>query len=79
MSKDQGNQDNKKLKSVSLFMERFWLGLAIVSFIVVCYFFIVDGVNAQTLQMLVFPLLAGLMYGFRSFFRQRLEKGDDRF
>jgi len=57
-------------------MERFWLAIAIASLAVVSYFFVVDGVNRVTLQYLVFPALAGLMYAFRSTFRKRMDKQD---
>lgn len=75
------NQQNKKknnMRSVSLVMEKFWLALAIISLIVVIYIFVNDkGINRQNAQYLVFPLLAGLMYGFRTFFRKRMEKNQD--
>ena len=59
-------------------MEKFWLVLAIASFVVVMYIFINDGgLNRQNAQYLVFPLLAGLMYGFRTYVRKRLEKNQD--
>ncbi len=61
------------MRKVSLFMERLWLAVAIVSLLIVFYFFAVNGVNEVTLQYLVFPALAGLMYGFRYTFRKRLE------
>lgn len=58
-------------------MEKFWLALAIVSLIVVIYIFITsNGINRENIQYLVFPLLAGVMYGFRKFFRKRMEKMD---
>ncbi len=72
-------RDNNKMRKISIVMERFWLALAIVSLAVVIYFFLVDGVNRITLQYLVFPALAGLMYGFRATFRRRNEgRNDDR-
>jgi hypothetical protein len=54
-------------------MERLWLVIAIASLLVVFYFFAVDGINRITLQYLVFPGIAGVMYGFRYTFRKRLE------
>ncbi|HKL03513.1 MAG TPA: hypothetical protein VJ911_07545 [Cryomorphaceae bacterium] len=65
------------MKRVSLVMEKFWLALAIISLLVVIYIFIVDGLNRNNVQYLIFPVLAGAMYGFRSFFRKRMEKNDD--
>ena len=66
------------LRGVSLFMEKFWLALAIASLVVVIYIFVNDkGITRENAQYLVFPLLAGLMYGFRSFFRKRMEKNQD--
>jgi hypothetical protein len=70
-------KDNDKMRKISIVMERFWLALAIASLAVVIYFFLVDGVNRVTLQYLVFPALAGLMYGFRATFRRRHEKRND--
>lgn len=78
MKMNQKNKKNNNLRSVSLFMEKFWLVLAIASFVVVMYIFINDGgLNRQNAQYLVFPLLAGLMYGFRTYVRKRLEKNQD--
>ncbi len=75
------NRKNKKknnIRGVSLVMEKFWLALAVISLIVVIYIFVTDkGINRQNAQYLVFPLLAGLMYGFRTFFRKRMEKNQD--
>jgi uncharacterized membrane-anchored protein len=69
MSKDSG----KRMRKVSIWMERFWLLIAIASLIAVCYMFINEGVNKGTLQLLIFPALAGLMYAFRYTFRRRFE------
>lgn len=72
------NKKNSNLHGVSLVMEKFWLALAIISLVVVIYIFISDkGLNRENVQYLVFPLLAGLMYGFRTFFRKRMEKNKD--
>lgn len=67
------DKNNNRLRKVSIVMERFWLALAILSLIVVFYFFAVDGVNSRTIQFLVFPGLAGIMYAFRATFRKRFE------
>lgn len=58
-------------------MEKFWLVIAIASLLGVFYFFIVEGVNRQTLTYLIFPALAGAMYAFRVTFRKRFERNDD--
>ncbi len=71
-----GANDNKRLRKISLLMERFWLILAIVSLVVVIYIFATQGIDRRTLQLLIFPVLAGVMYGFRTFFRKRLEGQD---
>ncbi|MGB6037009.1 MAG: hypothetical protein WBG42_12125 [Cryomorphaceae bacterium] len=72
------NPKNKsKFSKVSLVMEKFWLVIAIASLLGVFYFFVVDGVNRQTLAYLIFPALAGAMYAFRVTFRKRFEKNDD--
>lgn len=69
------NKDNKRLTKVSKVMELFWLAVAIVSLVVVIYIFILDrGINGENAQFLVFPVLAGVMYGFRAGFRKRMEK-----
>lgn len=70
-------KNNDKLKKVSKIMEKFWLVIAIVSFLVVLYFFFTDGINRVTLQFLVFPALAGAMYAFRLTFRKRLERREN--
>lgn len=58
-------------------MEKFWLVIALVSLGVVIYIFFKDGgINRENVQYLIFPLLAGSMYGFRTFFRKRMEKMD---
>ncbi len=75
---DQQNKKKNNMRGVSLVMEKFWLALAIISLIVVIYIFVTDkGINRENAQYLVFPLLAGLMYGFRTFFRKRMEKNQD--
>ena len=78
---NRNNKDDNKMRSVSLFMEKFWLALAIASLVVVVYIFMSDGgFTRQNAQYLVFPLLAGLMYGFRTYVRKRMEKneGDEK-
>ncbi len=54
-------------------MEMFWLSLAIVSLMVVIYFYFVDGITSENIQYLVFPTMAGAMYAFRLFVRKRME------
>lgn len=73
----KNNKKNSKLRGMTIFMEKFWLALAIISFLVVAYIYIAEGeVTRQTAQYLVFPFLAGLMYGFRTIFRRRMEKNE---
>jgi hypothetical protein len=67
------DNENRGLKKVSLFMERLWLAIAIISLVAVFYFFLTEGVNARTMQYLVFPGIAGIMYAFRATFRKRFE------
>lgn len=75
---NQKDKKNNNMRGVSLFMEKFWLALAIASFVVVVYIFISDGgFTRENAQYLVFPLLAGLMYGFRTYVRKRMEKNQD--
>lgn len=74
----QMENKNKNLRKVTIFMEKFWLALAIISLIVVIYIFITSkGITRENLSYLVFPLLAAMMYGFRKFFRKRMEKMDN--
>lgn len=68
----KGN-NNVRLRNVSIWMERFWLLLTVVSLIIVIYLMFTEENKKQTLQFLVFPGLAGLMYGFRYTFRKRME------
>jgi uncharacterized membrane protein len=51
-------------KRVNKFMELFWLALAIIAFIMAIYMIRVRGWEAAW-HYLVFPLLAGAMYGLR--------------
>ncbi len=69
-------KNNSRLRSVSIWMERFWLLITVVSLIVVIYLMFTEENKKQTLQFLVFPALAGLMYGFRYTFRKRMEGRD---
>ena len=74
----KNKKTNSKLRGMTLFMEKFWLVLAIISFLVVAYIYISEGeVTRQTAQYLVFPFLAGLMYGFRTIFRRRMERNEN--
>jgi len=74
---NENPKDQSKFSKVSLVMEKFWLVISIASLLGVFYFFIVDGVNRQTLTYLVFPALAGSMYAFRVTFRKRFARNDD--
>ena len=74
----KNSQDEKSsFTKVSLVMEKVWLFIAIATLVVVFYFFVIEGVNRQTLSYLVFPALAGAMYAFRKTFRKRFESNDD--
>lgn len=68
----KGN-NNARLRNVSIWMERFWLLITVASLVVVIYLMFTEENQKQTLQFLVFPGLAGLMYGFRYTFRKRME------
>jgi hypothetical protein len=71
------DKDRRRFTKVSRFMEKLWLAVAIISLLVVIYFFLAEGVNRRTLSYLIFPALAGTMYGFRYAFRKRFESRDD--
>ncbi len=78
MRKDNdGNDTSSGLRKVSLVMEKFWLVLAILSLFVVCYIYITEGLSKTNVQYLVFPLLAGVMYGARTFMRRKTEGHHD--
>ena len=57
-------------------METFWLLLSVASALVVVYIMATKGF-AQNIQLLIFPALAGLMFGFRRIFRKRMEANMD--
>lgn len=69
-------KNNSRLRNVSIWMERFWLLITVVSMVVVIYLLFTEENKKQTLQFLVFPALAGLMFGFRYTFRKRMEGRD---
>jgi len=71
------SKSDNKFSKVSKFMEKFWLAIALISLLVVFYFFLTEGVNRTTLSYLIFPALAGTMYGFRYAFRKRFERDND--
>lgn len=54
-------------------MTAFWLVLAILGLIVAGYFILKDGWRAGSVY-LIFPLLAGMMYGFRKFMLARMNR-----
>lgn len=58
-------------------MTAFWLILAILSSIVALYMIATAG-WAEGSMFLIFPLLAGMMYGFRKFMAGRMEKFEDK-
>lgn len=67
---------HKRMRKIGIIMERFWLVIALGSLAVVVYIFATEGIDRRTLQYLIFPALAGIMYGFRTIFRKRLEGRD---
>jgi len=75
--KKKKSEEKSSFSRVSIVMEKVWLGIAILSLLIVFYFFIVEGVNSGTLSYLVFPALAATMYGFRKTFRKRFESRED--
>lgn len=54
-------------------MTTFWLILAILGLLVAIYFMVKDGIERGSVY-LVFPLLAGMMYGFRKFMLARMDR-----
>lgn len=74
------NNNNKRngLQKAGFIMEKFWLVVAIASLLTVLYIYFVEGISRENIQYLVFPALAGLMYGFRVTFRKRFEKQQDQ-
>ncbi len=54
-------------------MTTFWLILAILSLFVALYMIATAG-WAEGAMYLVFPLLAGMMYGFRKFMLKRMDR-----
>lgn len=61
------------MKKYNRVMEYFWLAICLISILAVAYLMVRDGFM-QAVQLLVFPALAGLMYGLRVAFRKRLKK-----
>lgn len=74
---NRNDKDGKRFSKVSKIMEKFWLAVALISLLVVFYFFATEGVNRTTLSYLIFPALAGTMYGFRYAFRKRFDRDDN--
>jgi uncharacterized membrane-anchored protein len=71
----KNDKDLERLRKVSLFMEKFWLLIAVVSLVVVIYLYFQPERNkGEVLTYLIFPALAGLMFAFRRTFRKRQEK-----
>jgi hypothetical protein len=77
MKMNNSPKDKERFSKVSRIMEKVWLVVAIGSLLVVVYFFFDRGINRTTLSYLIFPALAGAMFGFRFAFRKRFEKGGD--
>ena len=68
--------NEEQLHRVNRMAERFWIGIIVCCVAASGYFIWKDG-WAQQKQSLVLPALAAAWYGFRRFFRQRLERGSD--
>lgn len=54
-------------------MTTFWLVLAVLSLLVALYFMVKDGWRQGSVY-LIFPMLAGMMYGFRKFMLKRMDR-----
>lgn len=54
-------------------MTAFWLLLAVLGLLVAMYFMWKDGWRQGSVY-LIFPLLAGMMYGFRKFMLRRMDQ-----
>lgn len=57
-------------------MEKFWLIIAIVSFVYAVFKIGRDGLE-NSLILLVFPIVAAALFYMRYFMRKRFEKGQD--
>lgn len=57
-------------------MTAFWLIATIAGLVIAIYFMAVEGIK-QGSMYLVFPLISGMMYGFRTFMIRRLPKQED--
>ena len=67
--------NEEQLHRVNRMAERFWIGIIV-------YRVAASGISfgrmvGQQKQSLVLPALAAAWYGFRRFFRQRLERGSN--
>ena len=61
------------MKNYNKFMEKFWLGVAVLSAIIIGYtFFILEEDSHPT--VLVLPFMALIMFFIRRWFRKRVEK-----
>ena len=68
--------NEEQLHRINRMAERFWIGI-IVCCVAATGYFLWKGGWAQQKQSLVLPALAAAWYGFRRFFRQRLERGSN--
>ncbi|MEZ4721567.1 MAG: hypothetical protein R2813_06775 [Flavobacteriales bacterium] len=57
-------------------MEKFWLVIAILSFVYAVYMIGKQGLS-ESIIYLIFPLVAGALFYMRYFMRKRFEKGQD--
>jgi hypothetical protein len=54
-------------------MTAFWLVATIAGLVIAIYFMSAEGLK-QGSMYLIFPLISGMMYGFRKFMTTRMEK-----
>jgi hypothetical protein len=57
-------------------MTAFWLIATIAGLIIAIYYMAVEGIK-QGSMYLVFPLISGMMYGFRTFMTRRMQKEEN--
>ncbi len=65
------------MRKYNLFMEKFWMVIAIVSFVYGVYMIRKFGLADAGLY-LIMPLIAGALYYLRSYARRRAERENDQ-
>ena len=63
------------MKKYNVIMERFWMLMAVVSFIYAVYMIGAKGIIEAGIY-LIFPFVAGMLSYMRYFTRKRIEKGE---